>query len=128
MTCFEKPFIPYTQSLRYLNLSHPAPGEADEPHHALLFLDTRHQILDTRFMTRNSEPFDGAQGGPGTRNSSSNAKIVRLKKPHPCGSNEFTVIRNSVLVTLKGNTCGSFVRMEKNKYEKVLSAKEIRDK
>ena len=66
-------------------------------------------------MTRNSEP--------GTRNSSSNVKIVRLKKPHPCGGNEFTVIRDSVLVTLKCNTCGSFVRMEREKYEKVLRDK-----
>ncbi|MCJ7499973.1 DUF951 domain-containing protein [bacterium] len=56
----------------------------------------------------------------GTLNSSSNAKTVRLKKPHPCGSSEFTVIRNSVVVTLKCNTCGSFVRMPKDKYLKAV--------
>ncbi len=66
-------------------------------------------------MTQNSEPR--------TQNSSSAAKVVRLKKSHPCGGNKFTVIRDSVLVTLKCNTCGSFVRMEREKYEKVLMDK-----
>lgn len=54
------------------------------------------------------------------RNASSNAKTVRLKKIHPCGGNEFTVVRESVIVTLKCNTCGSFVRMEREKYEKAV--------
>ena len=55
-----------------------------------------------------------------TSNSSSGAKVVSLKKLHPCGSSEFTVIRESVIVTLKCNTCGSFVRMERERYEKSL--------
>ena len=64
-------------------------------------------------MTRNSKPE--------TRNPSSNAKTVRLKKSHPCGGNEFTVIRDSVVVTLKCNTCGSFVRLPKDKYTKAVA-------
>jgi len=63
-------------------------------------------------MTRNSKHQ--------TPNSSSSAKVVRLKKNHPCGGNEFTVVRESVVVTLKCNTCGSFVRMERGRFEKSL--------
>jgi hypothetical protein len=55
-----------------------------------------------------------------TSNLSSDTKVVRLKKKHPCGGSEFTIIRTSVLVTLKCNTCGAFVRMEKGRYEKSL--------
>jgi len=96
-------------SLRALSLSKGAAIPTFAHYHSL---DTRHQILDTGFMTRNPKPE--------TRNSSSNGCTVRLKKPHPCGSNEFTVIRDSVIVTLKCNTCGSFVRMEKGKYVKAV--------
>jgi len=48
---------------------------------------------------------------------------VRLKKPHPCGGNEFLVIRESVIVTLKCNTCGSFVRLPRDKFEKAVKDK-----
>jgi hypothetical protein len=58
---------------------------------------------------------------PQTSNSSSGAKVVRLRKPHPCGSNEFTIIRESVVVTLRCNTCESVVRMPKEKYEKAVA-------
>jgi hypothetical protein len=57
---------------------------------------------------------------PDTRHPSSDGKTVRLKKMHPCGGHEFTVVRDSVVVTLKCNTCGSFVRMERGKYEKAV--------
>jgi len=63
-------------------------------------------------MIQNSEP--------SIRNASSGAKVVRLKKIHPCGGNQFTVIRESVVVTLKCNTCGSFVRLPKEKYLKAV--------
>jgi len=72
---------------------------------------TRHQTPDTRHPE------------PGTLNSSSDAKGVRLKKPHPCGGNEFLVIRESVIVTLKCNTCGSFVRLPRDKFEKAVKDK-----
>jgi hypothetical protein len=55
-----------------------------------------------------------------TSNSSSGAKVVRLKKPHPCGGNEFTVVRESVVVTLKCSTCESIVRIPRDKYLKSL--------
>jgi hypothetical protein len=76
------------------------------------FLDTRHQKLDTVFMTSNFKHQ--------TSNSSSDGRTVRLKKPHPCGGNEFTVIRESVIVTLRCNTCESFVRMPREKYVKAV--------
>jgi hypothetical protein len=53
-----------------------------------------------------------------TSNSSSGARVVRLKKPHACGGNEFTVIRESVIVTVKCTTCGSFIRLPREKFEK----------
>ena len=56
---------------------------------------------------------------PDTRHTEAGT-TVRLRKPHPCGSKEFTVIRDSVVVTLKCNTCGSFVRMPKDKYLKAV--------
>jgi len=78
-------------------------------------------------MPQNSEPFDpakgGTQDGPETRNSSSNGRVVRLKKPHPCGGSKFTIVRESVIVTLKCNTCGAFVRIPREKYTKVLRDK-----
>jgi hypothetical protein len=75
-------------------------------------------------MAKNPEPFDpadnGAQGGPGTRGSSSGVRVVRLKKSHPCGGEEFTVVRESVTVTLKCTTCDSIVRLEKGKFLKAV--------
>ncbi len=55
-----------------------------------------------------------------TSDSSSGGRIVRLKKPHPCGGNEFTVVRESVVVTLKCFTCDSIVRIPRDKYLKSL--------
>lgn len=63
-------------------------------------------------MTRDSEHR--------TLNSSSNGSTVRLKKPHACGGNEFTVVRESVVVILKCNKCGSIVRVPRGKYEKAV--------
>jgi len=57
---------------------------------------------------------------PDTRHPSSDGKTVRLKKMHPCGGHEFTVVRDSVVVTLKCNTCGSFVRLPKGKFVKAV--------
>jgi hypothetical protein len=76
-------------------------------------------------MTQNPEPFDPAKGGTQdrTENSSSGTKVVRLKKPHPCGGREFTLIRESVIATLKCNTCGSIVRMERGKFIKAIKKK-----
>ena len=51
------------------------------------------------------------------------AQMVKLRKPHPCGGNEFTVIREGPLVTLRCRTCESIVRMDKEKYRKALRDK-----
>lgn len=46
--------------------------------------------------------------------------VVRLKKIHPCGGDKFTVIRESVVVTLRCQTCDSIVRLPKEKYVKAV--------
>ncbi|UCG39723.1 MAG: DUF951 domain-containing protein [bacterium] len=63
-------------------------------------------------MTRNP--------GPPTPDPTSGAGTVRLKKPHPCGGYEFSLLREGVVVTLKCGTCGSIIRMERDRYEKSL--------
>jgi hypothetical protein len=50
-------------------------------------------------------------------------QMVKLRKPHPCGGNEFTVIREGPLMTLRCNSCDSTVRMERIKYKKALRDK-----
>ena len=60
---------------------------------------------------------------PDTRHSSSNGRTVRLKKPHPCGGSEFTVVRESVVVTLKCTTCESIVRIPREKFERAVIRK-----
>lgn len=47
-------------------------------------------------------------------------KKVSLKKKHPCGSNEFTVIQMGIEVVLKCEKCGSFVRLAKDKFERSI--------
>ena len=46
------------------------------------------------------------------------AQTVKLRKPHPCGGNEFTVIREGPVVTLRCTACESIVRLSKDKYMK----------
>ena len=50
----------------------------------------------------------------------SNSPTVRLRKHHPCGGDTFTVVREGPVVTLRCLTCGSFVRMDRGKYEKAV--------
>jgi len=45
---------------------------------------------------------------------------VTLKKPHPCGSNEFIIIQMGMEVVLKCEKCGSFVRLAKDKFERSI--------
>jgi hypothetical protein len=61
------------------------------------------------------------------KHQTSNLSTVRLKKSHPCGGNEFTVIREGPMVTLRCLQCGSFVRMSREKYEKSVKEKEKSD-
>jgi len=55
---------------------------------------------------------------PGTLDPS--AATVRLRKPHPCGGAEFTVIRVGPVVTLRCKKCASFVRLSRERFEKSL--------
>ena len=45
---------------------------------------------------------------------------VSLKKPHPCGSNEFIVIQMGIEVVLKCVKCSSFVRISKERFQRSL--------
>ena len=47
-----------------------------------------------------------------------NEKKVTLKNPHPCGSSEFTVVQMGIEVVLKCEKCGSFVRLEKDRFKR----------
>lgn len=46
--------------------------------------------------------------------------IVRLRKPHPCGSYEWTVVRIGADIGLKCNACGRRVLLERREFEKRL--------
>jgi len=46
-----------------------------------------------------------------------------LKKPHACGGREFMVVRESMAVIMKCNTCGSIVRLPKDKFLKADKSK-----
>jgi len=61
--------------------------------------------------------------------------IVELKKPHPCGSNQWTIIRMGMDIRLKCNKCEHTVLIPRAKFEKSLkkviatnSNKEEKDK
>jgi hypothetical protein len=56
-----------------------------------------------------------------SKQQSANLPFVRLKKPHPCGGTEFTVVREGPVVTLRCQTCQSFIRMPRDKFEKTVS-------
>jgi len=45
---------------------------------------------------------------------------VTLKKPHPCGSNEFIVIQMGIEVVLKCFKCSSFVRINKERFDRFV--------
>lgn len=46
--------------------------------------------------------------------------VVRLRKPHPCGSYEWTVVRIGADIGLKCNTCGRRVLLTRRDFEKRL--------
>lgn len=49
--------------------------------------------------------------------------VVRLKKPHPCGSDQWEVVRTGMDFRLKCLGCGHLVLMPRPKFEK--SVKEV---
>ena len=46
--------------------------------------------------------------------------VVRLRKPHPCGGYEWTVVRIGADIGLKCNTCGHRVLLDRRTFEKRL--------
>ena len=46
--------------------------------------------------------------------------MVRLRKPHPCGSYEWSVVRLGADIGLKCNTCGRRVLLTRRDFEKRL--------
>ena len=46
--------------------------------------------------------------------------VVRMKKPHPCGSLEFTVLRVGMDFRLRCTGCGREVMLPRKKAEKAL--------
>lgn len=54
--------------------------------------------------------------------------VVAMKKPHACGSNEWTVIRTGADVKIRCNLCGRIVMMDRAEFvrmgKRVLAKKE----
>ena len=46
--------------------------------------------------------------------------VVRLRKPHPCGGYEWSVVRIGADIGLKCNTCGRRVLLTRHEFEKRL--------
>ena len=46
--------------------------------------------------------------------------IVKLKKPHPCGSSEWEILRVGADFRLKCTKCGHQIMMPRSKFEKSL--------
>jgi len=44
--------------------------------------------------------------------------IVTMKKPHPCGTNEWEVLRVGVDFRLKCRNCGHLIMIPRTKFEK----------
>ena len=42
--------------------------------------------------------------------------IVRMKKPHPCGGDEWTVIRTGADIKIRCNGCGRVVMLDRERY------------
>ena len=46
--------------------------------------------------------------------------IVKMKKPHPCGENNWEIIRDGVDIKLKCTNCGRFIMLPRKEFEKKL--------
>ena len=42
--------------------------------------------------------------------------VIRSRKPHPCGSDEWTVIRTGADVKMKCNGCGRIVMLDRDSF------------
>ena len=47
---------------------------------------------------------------------------VRLRKPHPCGGFEWTIVRLGADIGLKCDTCGHRVLLSRREFERRLAA------
>lgn len=45
-------------------------------------------------------------------------QIVIMKKPHPCGCNEFTILRTGIDFRLKCNGCGHLIMLNRIAFTK----------
>lgn len=46
--------------------------------------------------------------------------IVEMKKAHPCGSNEWEIIRLGADIKIKCRACGRIVMLPRSKFEKSI--------
>lgn len=46
--------------------------------------------------------------------------VLLMKKPHPCGAKEFTVLRSGMDFKLRCNGCGHEIMVARNKIEKSI--------
>ena len=46
--------------------------------------------------------------------------VVRLRKPHPCGGYEWTIVRIGADIGLKCRTCGHRILLDRATFEKRL--------
>lgn len=44
--------------------------------------------------------------------------IVIMKKPHPCGCKEFTILRTGIDFKIKCNNCGRLIMLSRIAFEK----------
>ena len=42
--------------------------------------------------------------------------VISTRKPHPCGGNEWTVVRTGADIKMKCNTCGHVVMLDREKF------------
>ena len=48
--------------------------------------------------------------------------VVRVKKPHPCGSNTWEILRTGMDFRLKCTGCGHMILIPRAKFEKMVRA------
>lgn len=48
--------------------------------------------------------------------------VVRMKKPHPCGSCEWQILRTGMDFRLKCQGCGHLVMLPRTKFERMVRA------
>jgi hypothetical protein len=58
-----------------------------------------------------------------TMNTDNPNPTITLKKPHPCGSREFSLIQMGPEVVLRCCQCDSLVRIRREKFEKAVTKK-----